>query len=159
MPITYKPWPPSQKQMLQTKTNTPPLLLTLMTSILSSKTKPGQNKQQCVSSICQDIIYSVTNSRHRTTEHVLLSLCTKRKTGSKEILKWLNRFGNCISYDEVTYLETFLATEEMKYQAIKSFYPSSVQPSIFVTFIWDNNDINPCIALIELSFSCHQIIR
>ena len=28
-------------------------------------------------------------------------------------------------------------------KALKTFVPSSIQPSQFVTFVWDNNDINP----------------
>ena len=39
------------------------------------------------------------------------------------MLEWLNRFGHGISYDEVALVETFLATEEVKNQALKSFCP------------------------------------
>lgn len=71
---------------------------------------------------------------------MLLSFCVKQKTGSKDVLKWLNRLGHRISYDEVNVLETFLAEQVVFNQTNR---PSSVQPSFFVTFVWDNNDINP----------------
>jgi hypothetical protein len=44
---------------------------------------------------------------------------------------------------QVNYVETFLASEAIKYQNIHNYCPSTVQPSKFVTFVWDNNDINP----------------
>jgi hypothetical protein len=67
---------------------------------------------------------------------------TKRKAGSKELVKWLNRLGHGIPYDEVNYLETTLAQDAVRNQIFKSFCPSILQPSIFVTFVWDNNDNN-----------------
>lgn len=110
---------------------------------MSSIPQPHKRKQTTITSICQDIIYSASNTKHKTSKHVLLSLCTKRKTGSKDLVKWLNRFGHCISYDETAYLETFLANEEIKNQMVKFYVPYSVQLSSFITFVWDNNDINP----------------
>ena len=48
-----------------------------------------------------------------------------------------------MSYDDVLVLETRLATEKSKNQDHRSFTPAVVRPSSFVTFVWDNNDINP----------------
>eukprot|EP00794_Sanderia_malayensis_P013591 gene13591-14999_t len=76
-------------------------------------------------------------------KQVLLSLCTKRKTGSKQLVRWLNKFGHSISYDEVSYLETSLANQQAEQQIHKSFVPAIIKPSRFVIFVWDNNDINP----------------
>lgn len=67
----------------------------------------------------------------------------KRKSGSKDMIKWLNQNGHGISCDEVNVIETFLAEEAFKNQTSKSFCSATVQPSVFVTFIWDNNDVNP----------------
>ena len=70
-------------------------------------------------------------------------LCTKRKTGSKQVITWLTRLGHGISYDDVLYMETGIAEQQIQYQLARNFVPSIIQPSKFVTFIWDNNDINP----------------
>ena len=50
----------------------------------------------------------------KNKKHVTLGLCLKMKTGSKDILTWLNRLGHCISYDEVNRIETYLAEIELK---------------------------------------------
>ena len=48
-----------------------------------------------------------------------------------------------MSYDDVLVLETRLATEKSKNQDHRSFTPAVIRPSSFVTFEWDNSDINP----------------
>jgi len=50
-----------------------------------------------IESLVQDIVYVTTNGKHRTSKHVLLSLCVKRKTGSKDVITWLNRSGHGVS--------------------------------------------------------------
>ena len=144
MPETYLRWPPCEDELLGSNTTIPPLLNNLMTSILSRSRKKRlrERKKKIISSICQDIIYTSTNGKHRCSKHVLLSFTTKRKTGSKLMIRWLNSLGHGISYDEVNYLETSLA-EAVENESIKSYCPSAVLPSVFVTFVWDNNDINP----------------
>ena len=48
-----------------------------------------------------------------------------------------------MSYDDVLIFETSLDMEHSKDQVPRSFSPAIIQPSQFVTFVWDNNDINP----------------
>ena len=67
----------------------------------------------------------------------------KRKTRSKVMIQWLNKLGHGISYDEVNHLETSLAVEATNHESVRSYYPSTLLPSVSVTFVWDNNDINP----------------
>eukprot|EP00794_Sanderia_malayensis_P010526 gene10526-11631_t len=110
---------------------------------LKSEKRMSSSKLVVIESIGQDMIYNIMNRAHRTSKHVKLALCTKRKTGSKVMVKWMNRLGHGISYDEVDFLETFLAEKATKHQEVKSFCPSSLLPSTFVTFVWDNNDVNP----------------
>ena len=137
-------WPPSEQQLLAANLVLPESLVSLLTNILFSKSKiTGEKMQRKVQSLGEDFIYSVSNGKLRTKKHVLLSFCVKRKTGSKDVLKWLNRLGHGISYDEVNVLETFLAEQAVYNQTNRAFCPSSVQPSFFVTFVWDNNDVNP----------------
>ncbi len=140
---TFPIWPPNEDQLLNAETVLPQLLKTFLNVLLTKREKPSPRKQKKIQSLGQDILYSIKNGKDRTIKHVLLALCTKRKTGSKQLIKWLNNFGHCISYDETCFLETSLAVEQTKNKLLKSFVPKILQPSTFVTFIWDNNDINP----------------
>lgn len=96
-----------------------------------------------MSSIGQDLLFHVNSGRKQTSKHTTLSFLIKRKTGSKQLITWTNKFSHGISYDEVLILETSLAVEHSQHQVHRSFTPSIIQPSTFVTFVWDNNDINP----------------
>jgi hypothetical protein len=58
---------------------------------------------------------------------------------SKPVIQWTNKFGRGMSYDEVL----VLAMEHSKDQIHKSFTYSIIQQFQFITFVWDNNDINP----------------
>ena len=48
-----------------------------------------------------------------------------------------------MSYDDILVLETQLATVKSKNHDHRSFTPAVIHPSSFVTYVWDNNDINP----------------
>eukprot|EP00794_Sanderia_malayensis_P001798 gene1798-2004_t len=48
-----------------------------------------------------------------------------------------------IGQDIMFCIKTSLAVRQSKEQLLKRFVPSIIQPSLFVTFVWDNNDINP----------------
>lgn len=143
MDHTFHQWPPQQKQLLELQTEIPPLLFGFLATSLSSKANLSNRKKRQINSIGQVIIYIISGGQHHTSKHVQLSLCTKRKTGSKDMVKWLNRFGHRISYDKVSFVEAHLAEEATNNQLVKSYCPSLIQPSLFVTFVWDNNDINP----------------
>ena len=55
----------------------------------------------------------------------------------------LNRFGHCISYDEINHGETSFAELHIRSQANQSFVPNKIQRSCFVTIVYDNCDHNP----------------
>jgi hypothetical protein len=136
-------WPPSEDEFLENETAIPTVTKTLLERILSKREKKSAKVQRLVSSIGQDLLYHVNNGQKRTSKHATLSFSVKRKTGSKIVIQWLNKFGHGMSYDDVLVLETGLATEKSKNQDHRSFTPAVIQPSTFVTFVWDNNDINP----------------
>lgn len=145
MPDTFSQWPPVPDSLPEASTQLPPTLNSLLISCLSSRSvdRTADKKKLVVNSIGQDMIYNIANGSCPTSKHVKMALCMKRQTGSKEMVTWMNRLGHGISYDEVSSVETFLADESINHKDMKSYCPPSVQPSIFVTFVWDNNDINP----------------
>ena len=142
-PATYPNWPPTEDEVIGVETVLPLALSTFLKALLTSKSKLSSKKECLVSSIGQDIMYAVGNGDTKTSKHVILSLCTKRKTGSKQVISWMNRLGHGISYHETCALETRLAIQQSKEQTLRSFVPNIMQPSTFVTFVWDNNDVNP----------------
>ena len=140
---TFVNWPPDGNELYTKRAKVPPLLSISSKYMLTSLKRIEKRKKCRINSICQDIIYTATNAKNRRSKHVNLALSAKRKTGSKHMITWLNKLGHGISYDEVNFVETSLAKKMVKNQQLKSYTPSSVQPSRFLSFVLDNNDINP----------------
>ena len=91
----------------------------------------------------QDIIYNRRNGKTKTIKHIHLGITTKRKTGSRFILDFLNCLGHSISYDEVNNVETLFAELNDKNQINRSVVPKDVHPLSFVMSVYDNCDYNP----------------
>ena len=67
----------------------------------------------------------------------------KRKIGSRLLIGCLNRLGHSISYHKVNSLETAFAEQQVQHQLVQAYVPPAVQPSTFLTFVYDNCDHNP----------------
>ena len=67
MHLTFKQWPPSEEAILVKKTEIP-------------TSRVSKIKERFIRSLCHDIIYNSTKGRHRTSKHVLFSLCVAHKT-------------------------------------------------------------------------------
>lgn len=134
----FSSWPPTECQLSSGSSLDLPLTKLLVSSILS-KTKSARN-DRLTSSIVQDLLYNTTKGKVRTKKHVQLGVSIKRKTASVAVLRWLNRFGHSISYDEVNAIETKIARNQCK--NIRKYVPNNIQPSTFVTFVYDNCDHN-----------------
>ena len=50
--------------------------------------------------------------------------------------------GHSVSYNEINRFETFTAENESKNACLRNYVPYNVQPSSFVTFVYDNCDHN-----------------
>ena len=83
------------------------------------------------------------NGKTKTIKHIHLGITTKRKTGSRLILDFLNCLGHSISYDEVNNVETLFAELNDKNQINRSVVPKDVHPLSFVMSVYDNCDYNP----------------
>ncbi len=142
-PTTFSSWPPSENELLSKETSIPNLTTCLLKSILTKKPSKSAKVSRLVSSIGQDLIYHANNGQKKTSKHATFSFSIKRKTGSKAVINGTNKFGHGVSYDDVLILETHLALEHSKDQVHRSFTAAIIQPSRSITFVWDNNDINP----------------
>jgi len=140
---TFKDWPPSESELYSKQTQIPAELFSLLRTILAKPGRISKRKNIIIKSIAQDILYNASGGKLKTLKHILLPFSVKRRTGSKEILRWISKLGHGVCYDDIIFLESSLANDAFQGQSMKSFCPASIQPSTFITFIWDNNDINP----------------
>ena len=136
-------WPPDPQEFCQEKVTIPEPLQTFLTHLFSSNTPVSERINRLVTSLAQDIMYGVSRGRIKTVKHMQLGVFVKRKTGSKQAITALNRLGHSISYDEVNSLETAYAERQAQTILSRAYVPSRVQPSVFVTFVYDNCDHNP----------------
>ena len=122
LPETYTRWPPNEDELISCKTHIPPELELLVTNILTATpaSRLTERKKAVISSLCEDMIYNSRAGRFRCSKQTKLGFCIKRKTGSKTLVEWMNKYGHCISYDEVNYLETTLAIDAMYHESIQS---------------------------------------
>ena len=97
--------------------------------------KPETHRR--ILSIAQDILFAC-NRGILTPKHIGIGVTVKHLTGSKEVIKLLNRFGHSISYDEVIKLEKGLAQQTLIDQGENSVaIPANISAGTF-----DNLDFN-----------------
>ena len=102
--------------------------------------KKTLRRERLIKSLTQDL--NCLNETKKTIKHFELGLCAQRKTGSRKFITWFNPLGHCISYDEVNLVEAGIIEEQINNFSTAAFLPSSIRPSEFVTFVYDNGDIN-----------------
>lgn len=69
----------------------------------------SMKKEKKISSICNSIIFSMSNGSIKPSSCIALGLTVKSMTGSRKVIDILNRMGCCISYTLTEELETELA--------------------------------------------------
>ena len=141
-PDAYSSWPPTEKELLSAKYNTPPLTQTFLSHLLNSRGRSSTRSSRLISSMAQDLNYNASYGRKRVPKHIHLGVCVKRKSGSVDLVRWLNHFGHTVSYDEINSIETKLAEDQVNRLEPRKFVPNNIQPSVFVTFVYDNCDHN-----------------
>lgn len=139
----FTSWPPNASEIKNENVQIPSLLTAVLCTMLTKSETKSARVDRLVKSIGQDIIYNSTRGKTKTIKHVQVGLFTKRKTGSRLIIDCLNRLGHSMSYDEVNLVETNFAEIQFHEQNSRDFVPNNVQPSSFVTFVYDNCDHNP----------------
>ena len=104
----------------------------------------SEDDRRRVISFSQDLIHGVTHGCVKTPKHVALPMAVKHLTGSTQVINSLNRFGNGLSATQLSEVETGMAEKLVQQQTQHGdvFVPSNINPSMFATFCWDNNDIN-----------------
>ena len=77
----YSSWPPTEKELLSAKYNTPPLTQTFMSHLLNSRGRSSTRSSRLISSMAQDLTYNASYGRKRVPKHIHLGVCVKRKSG------------------------------------------------------------------------------
>ena len=139
----FTSWPPHPDEIRTGNVEIPTLLGLFLKGLFTKQSPVSEKVNRLIKSIGQDIIYSSTHGKIKTIKHVQLGILTKRKTGSKFLINSLNRLGHSISYDEINNVETSFAELQSQQQNHRSFVPNNIQPSTFLTFVFDNCDHNP----------------
>ena len=136
-------WPPPENEIKADRVVLPPMLSSFISTLLTVENSSSSRCTRLVKSIGQDVIYACSRGKLKTVKHTQLGLITKRKTGSNYLIKCLNRSGHCLNYDDVNKVETSFAEKQALRINTRSFVPNNVQPSTFLTFVYDNCDHNP----------------
>ena len=142
MSSAFSKWPPSEQEITTKNASIPTLLRFFLENLLYSSDKQTHRRNRIISSFAQNLIYNTTNGESKTVKHAELGLCTKRKTGSRKLITWLNRLGHSISYHDVNLVETHIAEEQIANVTTTAYVSNNVRPDEFVTFVYDNGDIN-----------------
>ena len=89
----------------------PQLLVEFLNCVIVDPAKhqlQSEAKRKRVDSISQDIVFAATNGLVKPGKHLQMGIAMKSLTGSRKILKILNRLDNSVSYHIAEELETDL---------------------------------------------------
>ncbi|KAJ8031889.1 hypothetical protein HOLleu_25241 [Holothuria leucospilota] len=146
MPKWKTPTPTSVTALKASSPELPEELLLFYKTLLCGLREPSGNDSKDavdrkVTAMSSDAVYNTSRGAVRPWKHTVLGLGIGTLTGSKLILRILNRLGNSLSYDEVKALETEFAysIEERDRDT-----PDGVElnPNLGTGLAWDNYDVN-----------------
>ena len=88
-----------------------------------------------VLSLGQDLVYMSSSGKCRTPKHLGLGISLHQVTQSEAVVKLINRFGNCIGYDEVSRMDTCWSEEQIN---ANSSLPVNMVPGKITRVAADN---------------------
>ena len=135
-PDIYSSSPPTKREVL------PPLAEAFLSIFLTSRGYKSSRLTQMISSLARDLAYSASFGTKRVHKQVQLGICVERKSRSVDLIRWLNRLGHSISYDQINSIENKLAEHQANRREPRKFVPYNIQSSVSVAFLYDNCDHN-----------------
>ena len=141
-PNVYSPWSPTERELLSAKYITPLLAEAFLSTLLISRGSKSSRLTRIISSLAQYLAYNASFGRKRLQKHMQLGIFVKRKSGSVNLIPWLSHLRHTVSYDEINSIETKLAEDQANRREPRKFVPNNIQPTVFVTFVYDNCDHN-----------------
>jgi hypothetical protein len=77
----------------------------------------------------------------KTVKNIGLGIAVRNLTGNEEVVKLLNRFGHCLSYNKLQDYEEALVKKYHAHGMNSLIHPPKIKRRVFATMIWDNNDL------------------
>ena len=124
-------WPPTVEDFNDTDVKIiPASLFNMVAWIVDEDSRneiPDDSRRVCVKnenicrhvlSIAQDILYCARQGRIKTLKHVLLPIAVQHLTRNAQVVTLLNKFSHGMSYSQVEEVETALAEEALKDEAV-----------------------------------------
>jgi len=145
MPTWRTPTPTSVENLKACSPHLPADLLLFFRTLLCGVRKPNSdakdNVDRKVLAMSSDAVFNVSKGSVRPWKQTVLGLGLGTLTGSKLILRIMNRLGYSLSYDEVKALETEFAysTEEGDNDAPDGI---ELKGDLGTGLAWDNYDVN-----------------
>jgi len=146
MPKWSTPTPTSVETLKACSSDLPEEILLFFRTLLCGLREPSgiDNREAVdrkVNAMSSDAVYNASNGSVRPWKHTVIGLGLGTLTGSKLILRILNRLGYSLSYDEVKSLETEFA---FSVEANNQDAPDGVEmnPNLGTGLAWDNYDVN-----------------
>lgn len=138
------PYPTSVETLKTCSPDLPDDLMLFFRTLLCGLRKPNANNDSVdrkAMAMSSDAAYNVSRGAVRPWKQTVLGLGIGTLTGSKLILRILNRMGYSLSYDEVKALETEFAytTDETDHYAPDGI---KLKPDLGTGLAWDNYDVN-----------------
>ena len=146
MPKWRTPTPTSVETLKTCSPDLPDDLLLFFRTLLCGLREPTgdtnkDNIDRKVMAMSSDAVFNASRGSVRPWKQTVLGLGIGTLTGSKLILRILNRLGYSLSYDEIKALETEFAfsTEESDHDAPDGI---ELKPDLGTGLAWDNYDVN-----------------
>lgn len=143
----YQCWPPTPSEFTteNAATMVPPLLALFFSWLLGFSSAPSMDEHSKLSekdyllvmSIAQGIIYVSSSGRMHTPKSLSVGMAIRQITGSYQLTKILNGFGNSVSHLTIWWLDTALASKALSDTAV---IPEGIIPNKFTLMVWDNID-------------------
>lgn len=129
------------EDILQGECNIPKELHLLIECILKGPRGVAFSKKEMkINSICNSIIFSMSNGHIKPSTSLSLALVTKSITGSRKMIEILNRMGFCVSYSVTEELETELAYGSSIDQRLLPYGLTAGNPNLRSHVAFDNYD-------------------
>jgi hypothetical protein len=97
-------------------------------------------KQTKILSVCQDIVYGVSEGRKWTPKHIGLSCTLHQMTRSKQLVNLFHSAGHTLNYHDVLKIDTGLAEKSLESLDVNTgcFVPHNLKDKVFTHFTADN---------------------
>ena len=87
-------------------------------------------------SVGQDLVYIASKGKCKTPKHVSVGVAMHQMTQSKDVIQILNRYGHCVSYDEVLRIDTSWADWQLGEN--RTLVPANMVPGKITRGAGDN---------------------